>query len=183
MPNTSGNQQNLSNAVQGIGASLLISVILVFLLMVALYNSYSAPFIVMFTVPLASVGALGALALTHQTLNMFSMIGTVLLIGLVAKNGILLVDFANQAQDRGRDRNAAIREAAAERFRPIIMTTVAMVFGMLPLALGLEPGASQRTALGVVIIGGLLSSLLLSLLVVPIVYRAIGPRRQTRNGA
>ena len=176
IPNTSGTQQNLSDTVRGIGASLLLSIILVFLLMVALYNSYSAPFIVMFTVPLAAVGALGALALTHETLNIFSMIGTVLLIGLVAKNGILLVDFANQAQDRGRDRRAAIREAAVERLRPIIMTTFAMVFGMLPLALGLEPGGNQRSALGIVMIGGLLSSLVLSLLVVPIVYVALGPR-------
>ena len=144
--------------------------------MVALFNSYSAPFIVMFTVPLAAIGALGGLALTHQTLNLFSLIATLLLIGLVAKNGILLVDFANQAQARGRDRLAAIREAAAERFRPIIMTTFAMVFGMLPLALGLDPGGQQRSALGVVIIGGLLSSLGLSLLVVPIVYLALRPR-------
>ena len=143
--------------------------------MVAPYNSCSAPFVVMFTVPLAAVGALGGLALTHETLNLYSLIGTVLLVGLVAKNGILLVDFANQAQARGRDPLTAIREAAAERFRPIIMTTFA-VFGMLPLALGLDPGGQQRSALGVVIIGGLLSSLGLSLLIVPIVYLAPHPR-------
>jgi hydrophobic/amphiphilic exporter-1 (mainly G- bacteria), HAE1 family len=176
--NTTGNQANLSAAVGGMGAALIFSMALVYLLMVALFNNYMSPFIIMFTVPLAAVGALGGLALTRETLNLFSLLGTVLLIGLVAKNGILLVDFANKARERGADRLAAIREAARERFRPIIMTTFAMVFGMLPLAAGLEAGGSQRAPLGVVVIGGLMSSLLLSLVVIPLVYLGFTrPRR------
>jgi multidrug efflux pump subunit AcrB len=121
-------------------------------------------------VPLAVVGAVGALALTHETLNAFSLIGTVLLIGLVTKNGILLVDFANRAHAAGADALTAIKESARVRFRPIIMTTAAMIFGMLPLALGLDPAIAARKSLGIVVIGGLLSSLLLTLLLVPVIY-------------
>jgi multidrug efflux pump subunit AcrB len=143
--------------------------------MVALYNSYRTPFIIMFAVPVAVVGAIGSLALTHQTLNLFSLIGSVLLIGLVTKNGILLVDFANQRRREGLDKIAAMREAASERFRPIIMTTMAMIAGMIPLALVLDPGAQAARSLGTVVIGGLSSSLLLTLLLVPVVYIAMAP--------
>jgi multidrug efflux pump subunit AcrB len=129
----------------------------------------------MFAVPVAVVGALGSLALTHQTLNLFSLIGSVLLIGLVTKNGILLVDFANMRRRDGLDRTAAIREAARERFRPIMMTTVAMIAGMIPLAFVLDPGAQAARSLGTVVIGGLLSSLLLTLVLVPVVYLAVSP--------
>jgi multidrug efflux pump subunit AcrB len=103
------------------------------------------------------------------------LIGSVLLIGLVTKNGILLVDFANMRHRDGLDRNAAIREAARERFRPIMMTTVAMIAGMIPLALVLDPGAQAARSLGTVVIGGLLSSLLLTLVLVPVVYLAMSP--------
>ena len=148
---------------------------LVYLLMVALYNSYRTPFIIMFAVPVAVVGALSSLALTHQTLNLFSFIGSVLLVGLVTKNGILLVDFANMRRREGMDRVAAICAAASERFRPIMMTTIAMISGMLPLALVLDPGAQAARSLGIVVIGGLASSLLLTLLLVPVVYIAMTP--------
>ena len=150
--------------------AIVFGLVLVFLLMAALYDSFVAPFIIMFSVPLAVVGAVGALALTHETLNAFSLIGTVLLIGLVAKNGILLVDFANRARAAGAGAESAIRESARVRFRPIVMTTAAMVFGMLPLALGLDPAVAARSSLGVVVIGGLLSSLLLTLVLVPVIY-------------
>jgi hydrophobic/amphiphilic exporter-1 (mainly G- bacteria), HAE1 family len=172
-----GNQQQVSATVRGMTAALLLSLVLVYLLMVALYNSYRTPFIIMFAVPVAVVGALGSLALTGQTLNLFSLIGSVLLIGLVTKNGILLVDFANRRRNEGLDRLDAIREAARERFRPIIMTTAAMIAGMLPLALALDPGAQAERSLGTVVIGGLTSSLLLTLVLVPIVYVALAPKR------
>lgn len=165
-----GNQSQLANTIQGMSIALMLSTLLVYLLMVALYNSYRTPFIIMFAVPVAAVGALGSLALTHQTLNLFSLIGTVLLIGLVTKNGILLVDFANARQREGLDRVSAIQEAAHERFRPIMMTTIAMIAGMMPLAFALDPGAQAAMSLGTVVIGGLLSSLLLTLLLVPVVY-------------
>ena len=170
-----GNEQSVTDTVTGMSIALLLSIALVYLLMVALYNSYRTPFIIMFAVPVAVVGALGSLALTHQTLNLFSLIGSVLLIGLVTKNGILLVDFANMRQRAGMDRVAAMREAASERFRPIIMTTMAMIAGMIPLAFVLDAGAQAERSLGTVVIGGLSSSLLLTLLLVPIVYIAMAP--------
>jgi HAE1 family hydrophobic/amphiphilic exporter-1 len=176
-PAAAGTQQNLRDTAVGMASALLLSSLLVYLLMVALYNSYISPFIIMFSVPVASVGALGALALTHQTLNLFSLIGTVLLIGLVTKNGILLVDYANTLRVRGLDRVAAIRESARVRFRPIIMTTISMIAGMTPLALGLERGAEVRRSLGIVVIGGLTSSLLLTLVLVPVVYVWLAPKR------
>ena len=176
--NAGGTQQNLSDTVHGIAFALVLAFTLVYLLMVALFNSYRSPAIILFAVPLAVVGALGSLAITHQTLNLFSMIGTVLLIGLVSKNGILLVDFANRAREAGRDRIAAITEAAEVRFRPIIMTTLSMISGMLPIALAVDPGSDSRRALGVVVIGGLSSSLVLTLLLVPIIYVRLAPKHQ-----
>ena len=177
-PSTTGNQQNLTDTVNGMAVALATALVLVFLLMVALYNSYGAPFIIMFSVPVAVVGALGSLAVTRQTLNAFSLIGTVLLIGLVSKNGILLVDYANQLRARGLDLLAAIRESARTRFRPIMMTTVAMVFGMLPLALALDPAVVSRRSLGIVVIGGLISSLLLTLVLIPVMYVRLSPKRK-----
>jgi HAE1 family hydrophobic/amphiphilic exporter-1 len=174
-PNVGGNQQNLSDTVRGMAAGLILSFILVYLLMVALYNSYRLPFIIMFAVPVATVGALTALAITHQALNMFSLIGTVLLVGLASKNGILLVDFANHMVENGMDRVSAMIESAHERFRPIVMTTCAMIAGMTPIALALDPGSAQRQALGVVVIGGLISSLVLTLVLVPVIFMWLGP--------
>jgi HAE1 family hydrophobic/amphiphilic exporter-1 len=181
-PSSGGNEQQVTQTVSGMAIALLLSVLLVYLLMVALYNSYRTPFITMFAVPVAVVGAIGSLALTHQTLNLFSLIGSVLLIGLVTKNGILLVDFANHRMREGFDRVGAMREAARERFRPIMMTTIAMIAGMTPLALVLDPGAQAARSLGTVVIGGLASSLLLTLLLVPVVYVAMAPRRAEHGG-
>jgi len=170
VPNSQGDQAFLADTKRGMATAIGLGLVLVFLLMAALYDSFVSPFIIMFSVPLAVVGAVGALALTHETLNAFSLIGTVLLIGLVTKNGILLVDFANRAHAAGADALTAIKESARVRFRPIIMTTAAMIFGMLPLALGLDPAVAARKSLGIVVIGGLLSSLLLTLLLVPVIY-------------
>ncbi len=171
-----GQQDFMRQTLVGLGTSLLFSVVLVFLLMVALYNSYRSPFIILFAVPVAAVGALGALVLTHQTLNLFSLIGTILLVGIATKNGILLVDYANTLCTRGRDSLAAIRESAFTRFRPIIMTSISVIAGNLPLALALEPGSQQRASLGIVVIGGVLSSLVLTLLLVPIMYVWLAPK-------
>jgi HAE1 family hydrophobic/amphiphilic exporter-1 len=175
-PNVGGQQQNLGQTVSGLGAALALAGILILLLLIALYDSYVLPFIIMLAIPVASVGALGALALTNNTLNLFSLIGTVLLMGLVTKNGILLVDFANKRVREGMPRIEAITQSAQERFRPIVMTTFSMIAGMLPIALALDPGSSVRRALGVVVIGGLLSSLVLTLVLVPIGFVAFAPR-------
>jgi hydrophobic/amphiphilic exporter-1 (mainly G- bacteria), HAE1 family len=176
-PNAGGNQ---ANALQ-LGVSMLIglalSLVLVYLLMVALYNSYRLPFIIMFAVPVATVGAFTALAITRQALNLYSLIGVILLVGLASKNGILLVDFADKMVQGGMDRVSALIEAAKERFRPIVMTTCAMIAGMSPIALALDPGGAQRQALGIVVIGGLLSSLVLTLVLVPVIFMWLGPTR------
>ncbi len=179
--NVGGQQQNLSDTVNGMAVGLILSLSLVYLLMVALYDSYRLPFIIMFSVPVAAVGALTSLAVTHQALNLFSLIGTVLLVGLASKNGILLVDFANHMVERGMDRSSAMIEAARERFRPIIMTTCAMIAGMTPIALALDAGAAQRQALGIVVIGGLTSSLLLTLVLVPVMFMWLGPKPKIQS--
>jgi HAE1 family hydrophobic/amphiphilic exporter-1 len=176
-----GNQANLAQTVNGLGLSLILSFTLVYLLMIALYNAYRAPLVIMFAVPVAAVGALGSLAITGQTLNLFSLIGVVMLIGLVSKNGILLVDFAELKVAAGMEKFQAMRLAARERFRPIVMTTVSMISGMLPLALALDPGSAAKRSLGTVVIGGLTSSLILTLVLVPImfVWIAPGPPKET----
>ena len=165
----------MHQALISLGSSLVISIILVFFIIVALYNSYRTPFVTLFAIPVASIGALGSLWLTNETLNLFSLIGVIFLVGLVTKNGILLVDYADTMRERGKSRRDGMMEAAKTRFRPILMTTIAMVAGMLPLALGLEPGSQQRVSLGTVVIGGMLSSLVLTLVIVPIMYMWIAP--------
>ena len=170
-----GTQQNLVQTVNGLGVALILSIGLVYLLMVALYDAYRAPFVIMFAVPVAAIGAFGGLALTHQSLNLYSLIGTVMLVGLVSKNGILLVDLARHRVAAGLDKVSAIKESARERFRPIVMTTVSMIAGMTPLALALDPSSVAKRSLGTVVIGGLTSSLLLTLVLVPIVFVWLAP--------
>lgn len=167
----------MEEALGALGPSLLGSIVLVYLLMVALYNSYRSPFIVLLAIPPATIGAFLSLALTHQTLNLYSLIGLILLVGLVTKNSILLVDYANTLRtERGLSREDAILESARVRFRPIMMTTIAVIVGLIPVALGLEPGAASRRALGIIVIGGLSSSLVLTLVLVPLFYRWISPK-------
>jgi len=149
---------------------ILFALVLVYLVMVALYNSYLYPFVVLFSIPMAIIGALLALAISGNYLNIFSMIGLIMLIGLVAKNAILLVDFTNQLREKGLRIKEALIEAGKERLRPILMTTFSMVFGMLPIALASGASSESKNGMAWVIIGGLLSSLLLTLVVVPSVY-------------
>jgi len=176
-PAAQGQQDLMHQAMMTLGGTLVVSIVLVFLMIVALYDSVRTPFVTLFAIPLATIGSLGALWITRQTLNLFSLIGIVLLVGLVTKNGILLVDYADTVRLRGKSKDEGIREAAVTRFRPIVMTTIAMVAGMLPLAMGLEPGGQTRASLAIVVIGGLLSSLGLTLFIVPIMYRWIAPEK------
>jgi hydrophobic/amphiphilic exporter-1 (mainly G- bacteria), HAE1 family len=171
-----GQQDFMQQTLSGLGQSMILSVILVFLLMVALYNSYRSPFIILFSVPVAAVGAIGALLLTHKTLNLFSLIGIILLIGIATKNGVLLVDYANTLRRRGLNELEAIKESAHTRFRPIVMTSFSVVAGNIPLALALEPGSVSRSSLGIVVIGGVISSLVLTLLLVPNAYMWLAPK-------
>ena len=170
-----GQQYFMHQTLVAMGASMIISILLVYLLMVALYNSYLSPFIIIFSVPVAAVGAITALLVTHNTLNLFSLIGTILLVGIATKNGILIVDYANTLRDRGLTKYAAIKESALTRFRPIIMTSLSVIAGNIPLALALDPGSGNRTSLGIVIIGGAISSLVLTLLLIPNVYLWVSP--------
>jgi HAE1 family hydrophobic/amphiphilic exporter-1 len=179
-----GTQQNLTQTINGLSVSLILSFALVFLLMIALYDAYRAPLVIMFAIPVAAIGAFGSLAITGQSLNLYSLIGVVMLVGLVSKNGILLVDFAQLKVLGGLDKLSAIKQAARERFRPIVMTTSSMIAGMLPLALAIDPGSAAKRSLGTVVIGGLTSSLLLTLILVPVVYLWIAPGPpQDRAGA
>jgi len=152
------------------GIALIVSILLVYLIMVLLYDSYVYPFVVLISIPLAIIGAFLALALTMNTLNLFTMLGLLALIGLVAKNAILLVDFTNQLKKQGVDVKTALIEATHKRFRPIMMTTISMVIGLLPVALASGAGAEWKNGLAWVMIGGLISSMFLTLVVVPVVY-------------
>jgi hydrophobic/amphiphilic exporter-1 (mainly G- bacteria), HAE1 family len=167
---TQGDSQFFGEFVASLGFALITSFALIYMLMVVLYGSFLTPFVIMFSIPVAIIGALLALTLTHQTLNLFSGIAIVMLLGLVAKNGILLVDYANTLRKRGLTFVEATVSAGGTRLRPIVMTTAAMVFGMLPLATGHTEGGEIRMSMGIVLIGGLLSSLFLTLFLVPAMY-------------
>ncbi len=153
-----------------LGIALLAAIVLVYLVMVALYNSFVYPFVVLFSVPLSFIGALLALALTNNTLNIFTILGIIMLIGLVCKNAILLVDFTNHRKAEGESTFNALIQANHARLRPILMTTIAMVFGMIPIAMAKGGAAEMNNGLAWVIIGGLISSLFLTLVIVPVVY-------------
>ncbi|MCC9135045.1 efflux RND transporter permease subunit [Pontibacter silvestris] len=168
-----GQLEQQGDAFGSLGLAMLIAVIFVYLIMVALYDSFIYPFIVLFSLPVALIGALLALALAFENLSIFSMIGMIMLMGLVAKNAILLVDFTNNLKAEGMPVREALIEAGRERLRPILMTTLAMVFGMLPIALASGAGAETKNGLAWVIIGGLTSSLLLTLVLVPSVYLTV----------
>jgi HAE1 family hydrophobic/amphiphilic exporter-1 len=165
-----GDMENQSEGFGTLGIALLIAIVLVYLIMVALYDSFVYPFVVLFSIPLSIIGALLALALTNNSLNIFTILGLIMLIGLVAKNAIILVDFTNQRKAEGETTYNALIQANHARLRPILMTTIAMVIGMLPIALASGAGAEWKNGLAWVIIGGLLSSLFLTLIVVPVMY-------------
>ncbi|MEI7504464.1 MAG: efflux RND transporter permease subunit, partial [Paludibacter sp.] len=180
-----GMMEEQSSAFGSLGFSFLAAIILIYLIMVMLYNSLTDPLIVLFSIPLSLIGAFLALALTMNTLNIFSIIGLIVLIGLVAKNAILLVDFTNKIKvEKGLSTYKSLIEAGKDRMRPILMTTFAMIFGMMPIALGSGDGAEMKNGMGWVIIGGLASSMILTLVVVPVVYYIfdrIGAKSRSRS--
>ncbi len=160
-------QQEVSAAI---GGALALAVIFIYIVLASQFGSFIQPIAIMASLPLSIVGVMLALLVTNTTLNIFSMIGVVFLMGLVTKNAILLVDFANQGQKKGMSRVDALLAAGQTRLRPILMTTAAMIFGMLPLAIGLGEGAEQQAPMGRAIIGGVITSTLLTLVVVPVIY-------------
>ncbi len=165
-----GEQKNQGESFGSLGYAMLLGILLVYLIMVALYESALYPFVVLFSIPVALIGAILALSLTMESLSIFGIIGFIMLMGLVAKNGILLVDFTNHLKAQGLQLKEALVEAGKERLRPILMTTAAMILGMLPIALSQGPGSEFKRSMAWVIIGGLTSSLILTLVVVPTVY-------------
>jgi multidrug efflux pump len=156
------------------GASLIfafaLALVFIYLMLSAQFESFVSPFVIILTVPLAALGALLALLLTGGTLNVYSKVGLVMLIGLITKHGILIVEFANQLRERGMERAEAVIEAASLRLRPILMTTGAMVLGAVPLALATGAGAEARQPIGWVIVGGLTVGTLFTLYVIPTAY-------------
>jgi HAE1 family hydrophobic/amphiphilic exporter-1 len=168
-----GDAQSQNETFGQILTALGLSVLLMYMLMVALFESLVFPLMILFSLPLAVVGAFGLLTLTGNTLNMLSMIGLILLTGLVGKNAILLVDYTNTLRKRGLARNQALLEAGPTRLRPILMTTSALVLAMSPIALKLGEGSEWRAPMAVTVIGGLLTSTLLTLVLIPAVYTII----------
>lgn len=166
----SGDMENQQEGFGTLGIALLAAIVLVYLVMVSLYDSFVYPFVVLFSIPLAMIGVMVILALTANSLNIFTMLGMIMLIGLVAKNAILIVDFTNARKAAGANTHDALVQANHARLRPILMTTIAMIFGMLPIALATGAGAEMNKGLAWVVIGGLTSSLFLTLIIVPVVY-------------
>jgi HAE1 family hydrophobic/amphiphilic exporter-1 len=150
--------------------AIITGVLFIFFILASQFESYIDPFSIMLSIPMAVVGAIFGLLVMRDDLSLMSMIGIIMLMGLVTKNAILLIDFTKQQRARGMERNEALQKAALTRLRPIVMTSLSMIFGMLPLALGLGTGAEGRAPMAHAIIGGLITSTLLTLVVVPVIY-------------
>ncbi len=158
--------------------AFILALVLIYLILAAQFESFKDPFIIMLTVPLAICGALVFMFFSDQTMNIFSQIGIIMLIGLVAKNGILIVEFANQRQESGIDKHLAIREASIQRLRPILMTSAATILGLLPLAYASGEGANGRVAMGIAVVGGMLISTFMTMYIVPAIYTYISTSRK-----
>ena len=158
---------------ESIAFALVIAVIMVYMILASQFESFAHPFTIMFSLPVSFIGAMGLLMLTGERINIFSLIGIIMLMGLVTKNAILLVDYTITLRQRGMERNEAIMKAGPVRLRPILMTTAAMIFGMLPTALKMGEGAELRAPMAIAVIGGLITSTLLTLVVVPVVYTLV----------
>ena len=159
--------------------AFILALVLIYLVLAAQFESFIDPFTIMLTVPLAIAGAFLSLWIFGQTINIFSQIGMIMLIGLVTKNGILIVEFANKKREEGLSKIEAVVEASRLRLRPILMTSLAMALGTLPLALSLGDASTSRIPLGIVIIGGIMFSLILTLFVIPAMYSYLSRRRRT----
>ena len=157
--------------------AFILALVLIYLILAAQFESFKDPFVIMLTVPLAVGGALMFMHFNGQTMNIYSQIGIIMLIGLVAKNGILIVEFANQKQEVGIDKLTAIREASIQRLRPILMTSVSTILGLIPLAFATGEGANGRIAMGISVVGGMLISTLLTMFIVPAIYTYISTNR------
>lgn len=178
----SGDSKDYRESSSSLMFAFILALALIYLILAAQFESFKDPLIIMLTVPLAIAGALIFMYFGDITMNIFSQIGIIMLIGLVAKNGILIVEFANQKQEAGEDKMQAIRDAALQRLRPILMTSAATVLGLIPLAFATGEGANQRIAMGTAVVGGMLVSTFLTMFIVPAIYSYISTNRnKTKN--
>jgi multidrug efflux pump len=177
-----GQARDFADSSSSLAFAFGLALLIVYLVLAAQFESFIDPIIILLSVPMAVSGAVLALTLTGSSLNIFSQIGIIMLVGLVTKNGILIVEFANQRRDAGRGRLEAVIEAATERFRPILMTSLATVLGVLPIALSLGAAAGSRQSLGIAVVGGLTGATFLSLFLVPALYSFLSPSRRKARG-
>jgi hydrophobe/amphiphile efflux-1 (HAE1) family protein len=177
----SGPSRDFAESSSNTMFALLLAVVLIFLVLAAQFESFIDPIIVILTVPMAFAGAFLSLWITGNTFNIFSQIGMIMLIGLVTKNGILIVEFSNKKREEGMDKMSALIEAAVYRMRPILMTSLATALGALPIALSLGAAATSRISLGVVIVGGIIFSLMLTLFVIPAIYSYLSSNKKYQN--
>jgi multidrug efflux pump len=173
----SGESKEFRDSASSLMFAFILALILIFLTLAAQFESFKDPFVVMLTVPLALVGALFFMYINGVTMNIFSQIGIIMLIGLITKNGILIVEFANQRQEAGMEKMEAIRGAATQRLRPILMTSVSTILGLMPLVFASAEGANSRIAMGIAVTGGMIVSTFLSLFIVPAVYTYFSTNR------
>lgn len=176
-----GQAENFQELMINIMIAMGLGVLFIYMVLASLYESFVTPFTIMLVLPLAACGAFYALLITQSSLDLFSMIGCVMLLGIATKNSIILVDYINQSIHQGMNMTDAILRAGKNRLRPILMTSFALIAGMLPVAIGLNEASKQRTSMGIAIIGGLISSTLLTLLVVPAAFEYIEKARNFGN--
>ena len=165
-----GQATKMNDTFSELLSALFLALVLIYMLLAVLYESVITPFIRMFSLPLGLIGSILLLFLTHNTLNLFSMIGILVMDGIVAKNGTLLIDYTLTLMDRGKTALEAVIEAGRVRLKPIFMTTITMMVGMTPMALAMTPGSESRVSMAWVIIGGLLTSTVFTLIVIPIIF-------------
>ena len=170
---TGGSTQMMNESFGFMGSALLLAVLLVYMLMGALFESFLTPFVIMFSLPQAMVGGLLALLICGKPMSIVGMIGIIMLMGLVTKNAILLIDYTNTLMSKGKSRHDALLEAGPTRLRPILMTTLAMIGGMLPTALALSEGSETRSPMAITVIGGLILSTMLTLIVIPVMFTLV----------
>ena len=173
----SGDSKEFRESSSSLMFAFILALVLIYLILAAQFESFKDPFIIMLTLPLAIAGALIFMYFNDITMNVFSQIGIIMLIGLVAKNGILIVEFANLKQENGEDKVTAVHDAALQRLRPILMTSASTVLGLIPLAFATGEGCNQRIAMGIAVVGGMVVSTFLTMYIVPAVYSYISTNR------
>ena len=176
-----GQATRMNDTFKDLLSALLLAMVLIYMLLAVLYESVLTPFIRMFSLPLGLIGSILLLFLTHNTLNLYSMIGILVMDGIVAKNGTLLIDYTLTLMDRGRSALDAVIEAGCVRLKPIFMTTITMMTGMLPTALAMTAGSETRSSMAWVIIGGLLTSTVFTLVIIPIIFLHFYQRKEPRE--